>query len=77
MQTTTDRVQVAVGSTGLAHREVAEQTGLSPSKLSKSLHGQRRFSAEELVGIAELSGTRVDWLLTGRGIGPLEPAHVG
>ncbi|HEY0577058.1 MAG TPA: TetR/AcrR family transcriptional regulator [Pseudonocardia sp.] len=54
-------IRVAPG----AQRVFAEEIGLDETKLSKSLGGTRRFTAQELVRIAEQSGVTVNWLLNG------------
>jgi len=54
-------IRVAPGS----QRVFAEGIGLDETKLSKSLGGTRRFTAQELVRIAEQSGVTVNWLLNG------------
>lgn len=46
---------------------------MEPSKLSKSLHGRRRFSAEELGAIAETSAVSLEWLMYGSGPTPSLP----
>lgn len=48
-----------------AQRDFAAGIGLDETKLSKALSGARRFSAGELVRIAEYSGVTVNWLLNG------------
>ncbi|GAA3755920.1 AcrR family transcriptional regulator [Spinactinospora alkalitolerans] len=59
------RVREVVGASGQPQREFAATMGLEPSKLSKSLKGTRRFTAEELIRIADVAGVTVNWLLNG------------
>ena len=59
----TERVQAVLSSTGLSQRQFAAKLGLDPSQLSRSLHGQRRFTSLELARIAEFGEVSVDWLL--------------
>jgi Zn-dependent peptidase ImmA (M78 family) len=59
------RVRQVVNETGLTHVQFADEIGLDPDKLSKSLNGVRRFTSYELAVIAERGRTTVDWLLTG------------
>lgn len=65
MQETQDRVRQLIEAAGLTHAAFADQVGLDPTKLSKSLNGSRRFSSLELAQIAEFGRVSVDWLLTG------------
>lgn len=58
------RAKLAIRRSGLAQREVAERVGIDETKLSKSLAQTRRFTAEELLQLARLTGVTVDWLLT-------------
>ncbi|MDT0302056.1 TetR family transcriptional regulator C-terminal domain-containing protein [Streptomonospora wellingtoniae] len=60
------RVRELVLLSGRSQREFAETMGLEPSKLSKSLKGIRRFSAEELIRLADTADVTVNWLLNGR-----------
>lgn len=69
-----ERVRQVVTRIAPTQREAAERLGLDPTKLSKSLNGVRRFSADELARMAELSGVSVDWLVHGHGAGPRDPA---
>lgn len=41
--------------------------------MSKSLHGTRRFTAEDLAAIAAATGVSVDWILTGSTAAPPPP----
>lgn len=50
------------------------RVGLEPTKLSKSLHGKRRFTAAELAAVAAAGGVSLEWLLYGNGAGPEEPS---
>lgn len=59
------RVRSSIAGSGLAQREFARRIGLDETKLSKSLRGTRRFSAPELVRIAEVSQVTLTWLLSG------------
>lgn len=65
MDTPIDRVRSLLGARGMTQAELGEAIGLDPSKMSKSLGGQRRFSSVEFAQIAERTGVTVDWLLTG------------
>lgn len=60
-----DRVRQVIAKSGLAQQAFGMQLGIDPTKLSKSLSGNRRFTTYELAAIAEHGGTTVDWLLTG------------
>ncbi|MFW5419531.1 TetR family transcriptional regulator C-terminal domain-containing protein [Nocardiopsis sp. CNT-189] len=59
------RVRDVIRRSGRPQREFAAAIDLEPSKLSKSLNGTRRFSAEELVRIADTAGVTVNWLING------------
>ncbi|WP_051061767.1 TetR/AcrR family transcriptional regulator [Nocardiopsis chromatogenes] len=59
------RVRDVIRRSGRPQREFAADMGLEASKLSKSLSGTRRFTAEELVRIADAAGVTVNWLLHG------------
>lgn len=72
-----ERVRQVVTRIAPTQREVADRLGLDPTKLSKSLNGVRRFSADELTRVAELSGVSVDWIVHGHGPGPRERPAVG
>lgn len=65
-ETVIDRVRKVMGAASLSQAAFAEQIGLSPDKLSKSLGGVRRFSSLDLARIAEAAGTTVDYLISGR-----------
>jgi transcriptional regulator with XRE-family HTH domain len=47
------------------HREIATAVGLTPDAFSRSLSGQRGFSAIELARIAEILGEDIHYLITG------------
>ena len=70
-ETLLDRVTMVLKNFGHSQAEFADQIGIDPSKLSKSLKGTRRFTSFELARIAEIGETTVDWLVTGRGSEPL------
>ena len=57
------RVRDAIGRSGLKQREVAAAIGIDETKLSKALSGRRRFTADELLGVATATGVTVRWLL--------------
>lgn len=59
------RVRETIDALGETHRELASAIGLEPTKLSKSLHGSRRFRPDELAAIASRAGVTVDWLVHG------------
>ncbi|TQN31123.1 TetR family transcriptional regulator [Haloactinospora alba] len=59
------RARDVIRRSGRPQREFAAALGLEPSKLSKSLTGTRRFTAEELIHIADLGNVTVNWLLNG------------
>ncbi|AMT95416.1 transcriptional regulator [Brevibacterium linens] len=48
---------------GLKQRKVAEAIGIDETKLSKALSGRRRFTADELLGVATATGVTVRWIL--------------
>lgn len=52
----------AMTAAGLRHADVATHLGIDASKLSKSLSGVRRFGADELERLAEITGVAVDSL---------------
>lgn len=58
-----DRVRRAIERTGATRRDVAAATGLEETKLSKSLAGRRRFTADELSAIAAHVGVALADLL--------------
>jgi len=63
---TAARVRRLLDGEDAPRRAVAVAVGLDETKLSKSLAGRRRFSAAELVALAERYGVSVNWLLHGR-----------
>ena len=69
METVADRVRTLIEQSNLTQSAFAEQVGIEPSKLSKSLNGVRRFSSLDLALMSEAEKVSVDWLLTG-----VEPA---
>ncbi|MEU6323412.1 TetR/AcrR family transcriptional regulator [Streptomyces sp. NPDC047009] len=75
MDETAQRVRRVVNAVADTHREFAAHIGLEPTKLSKSLQGNRRFTAEELSAIAAAGGVSVDWLVHGQGTGPVPAAE--
>lgn len=60
------RVRALLERDGWTQRRFAAAIGLEETKLSKSLAGRRRFAADELVRIAEVTGETVARLLHGR-----------
>lgn len=62
-ETPSARAKEAIAISGLSQRSVAEAIGIDETKLSKSLSGRRRFTAEELLGLATSTGATVRWLL--------------
>ncbi|UVI37717.1 TetR family transcriptional regulator C-terminal domain-containing protein [Brevibacterium spongiae] len=58
-----ERAREAIGWSGLSQRRVAEAIGIDETKLSKALAGRRRFTAEELLGLATATGVTVRWIL--------------
>ncbi len=62
-EATADRARRAIGRSGLSQRRVAESIGIDETKLSKALSGRRRFTAEELLGLATATGVTVRWIL--------------
>ena len=57
------RVREAIRRSGLKQRKVAEAIGIDETKLSKALSGRRRFTADELLGVATATGVTVRWIL--------------
>ncbi|MEL7581792.1 TetR family transcriptional regulator [Brevibacterium casei] len=57
------RARESVAESGLSQRHLARVIGIDETKLSKSLSGRRRFTAEELLGLATATGVTVRWLL--------------
>ncbi|WP_413335288.1 TetR family transcriptional regulator C-terminal domain-containing protein [Brevibacterium sp. GP-SGM9] len=62
-QATSGRAKDAILRSGLSQRRIAAAIGIDETKLSKSLAGNRRFTAEELFGLATSTGVTVRWLL--------------
>ena len=62
-EATGDRVREAIRRSGLKQRKVAAAIGIDETKLSKALSGRRRFTADELLGVATATGVTVRWLL--------------
>lgn len=52
-----------VAASGLSQRQVAAHMDLDETKLSKSLAGRRRFSADQLLALATTTGVTAKWLL--------------
>ena len=69
-ETLLDRVAMVLKNFGHSQAEFADNIGIDPTKLSKSLNGIRRFTSFELARIAEIGQTTVDWLVTGKGSEP-------
>ncbi|MET0189591.1 MAG: TetR family transcriptional regulator, partial [Pseudonocardia sediminis] len=59
------RVRDLVATGPGTQRRFAADIGLAETKLSKALAGRRRFTAAELVAIADRTGVTVNWLLHG------------
>lgn len=51
---------------GLNNTAFAEAISTTPSKLSKSYNGDRKFTTTELAIAASVGNTSVDWILTGK-----------
>ncbi|MDN5918638.1 MAG: TetR family transcriptional regulator C-terminal domain-containing protein [Pseudonocardia sp.] len=60
------RVRDLIATGSGTQRQFAADIGLAETKLSKALAGRRRFTATELVAIADRTGVTVNWLLHGR-----------
>lgn len=60
------RVRDLIAADRGTQRRFATDIGLAETKLSKALAGRRRFTAAELVAIADRTGVTVNWLLHGR-----------
>lgn len=68
-----ERVRVALKrAASTTQRQLASDVGMTPDALSRSLNGERRFSASELALIGRALGVSVDWLITGER-NPFEP----
>lgn len=72
VDTLADRVRLVVRSRSATQRDFSRAVGLDPTKLSKSLHGLRRFTAGELAAIAVAADVSLVWLVEGTGRTPLE-----
>ncbi|MDS1270441.1 TetR family transcriptional regulator C-terminal domain-containing protein [Lipingzhangella sp. LS1_29] len=59
------RVRDIIRRSGWSQRAFSAEIGMEPTKLSKALTGTRRFTAQELIAIAETAGVTVHWLLNG------------
>lgn len=59
------RVREVLAAYSGSQRAFAEQIGLDPTKLSKSLTGTRRFTPAELTRVAEAGGVTVNWIING------------
>lgn len=66
-ETVRGRVREVVASSHGTQREFSAAIGLDEAKLSKALAGRRRFTAAELVAVAEHGGVSVAWLMGGDG----------
>lgn len=71
--TVADRVRLVVDASSVTQRDFSRDVGLEATKLSKSLHGLRRFTAGELAAIAVAADIPLVWLVEGTGPNPLEP----
>lgn len=60
------RVHKILADSGMTQSEFAAALATTPSKLSKSLSSQRRFTTTELASAADLGRTTIDWILTGK-----------
>ncbi|PSK91381.1 TetR family transcriptional regulator [Murinocardiopsis flavida] len=60
-----ERVRDVISRSGRTQRAFAAVIGIDPTKLSKALKGVRRFTAAELIRIADHAGVTVNWLLNG------------
>lgn len=61
-----ERVRAALErAAGTTQRQLASDVGMTPDAFSRSLKGERRFSASELALIGRALGVSVDWLITG------------
>lgn len=72
-----ERVRQAIVRGGLSQKEFARRADIEVTKLSKSLHGTRRFTPAELARIAEVAEVSVGWLVNGTGPAPTEPLPAG
>jgi len=65
METAGERVRERMEAVGRTGADLSAAAGLSPSQLSKSLSGERRFSAVEFARISNALETSLYWLVTG------------
>lgn len=65
MNTIQDRVRELIQDSGVTQATFAQQLGMDPTKLSKSLNASRRFSSLDLALIADRCHVSVDFLVTG------------
>ena len=56
---------------GWQQKDIAEDLGISQSKLSKVLNFEQRVDAEIVISVSEKRGCTTDWLLKGEGEGPV------
>ncbi|MFD6998808.1 helix-turn-helix domain-containing protein [Streptomyces mirabilis] len=61
-----NRVRSLMQDAGMTQTQLAEAIGITRTKLSLSLSGDRRFSTFELAAIAEKFHTTVDFLVSGK-----------
>lgn len=61
-----ERLRSARELAGLTQSQVAKMLGLHRPSVSEMEAGRRRVSAEELIKLAEIYGTSVDWLTSQR-----------
>src|SRR5699024_8142754 len=57
------KAKAAITGAGLTQRRVSEAIGIDETKRAKALSGRRRFTADELLGLATATGVTVRWLL--------------
>lgn len=65
MNTIGSRVRDALRGSGVRQKDLADQIGMSPDALSRSLNDQRGFAAIELAEIARRLKVDVNYLITG------------
>ncbi|WP_258138865.1 MULTISPECIES: TetR family transcriptional regulator C-terminal domain-containing protein [unclassified Arthrobacter] len=58
-----ERIRAAIKKSGSSQREIAAQIRIDETKLSKSLKGLRRFTADELLRLATATGVTVSWIM--------------
>jgi AcrR family transcriptional regulator len=71
-----DRARQAIQASGMSQRRVARAMGLDETKLSKSLSGHRRFSADEVLALATATGVTAQWLLGNADEVSVAPPHL-